>query len=184
MSTGLCRQHLRALGKPTYANAVSTIPFISYQIPKHLTCVCDIRSLALELIQKHLETSRAFVDAMLEVERMPFTQNTHYLQSQEDEWRAKYKNERLPDADSDVDEDDINEALSILARVGHAGLKEEDLGRLHAADEYQTEMDVMAEVRGYFQVSYKVFTISPCRHRITLTLSSPAEDNRQCTFLD
>lgn len=119
----------------------------------------DERSLALELIQKHLESSRAFVDAILEVERMPFTQNTHYLQTREDEWRAKYKDERLPNGVSDVDQNDINEVLSILARVGHAGLKEEDLGRLHAADEYQTEMDVMAEVRGYFQVSYKVFTI-------------------------
>lgn len=125
------------------------------------------RSLALELIQKHLTSSRSFVDAILEVEHMPFTQNTHYLQSRADEWRAKYKDERLPNAGLDMDGNEINDALSLLARIGHPGLKEEDLGRLHPADEYQTEIDVMAEVRGYFQVSYKVFTMLPSHYHTT-----------------
>lgn len=134
----------------------------------------------MELIQFHLFSCRSFVDATLEVERMPYTQNTHYLQSSVDKWLAKYKTQRkeenpspalafaMPDFSPNsrkvngFDKSDnakqqyMREALAILARIGYPGLKEEDLGRLHAPDEYETELDVMAEVRGYFQVAYKV----------------------------
>jgi hypothetical protein len=43
-----------------------------------------------------------------------------------------------------------------LASIGYPGLSAEDLGKLNPPDEYETELRVMAEVRGYFQVSYKV----------------------------
>lgn len=135
------------------------------------------RLLTLELIQFHLFNCRSYVDATLEVERMPYTQNTHYLQSSVDKWLAKYKTQRkeenasamlaffsdiTPRKTNGLDKSDnakqqyMREALAILARIGYPGLKEEDLGRLNAPDEYQNELDVMAEVRGYFQVAYKV----------------------------
>lgn len=50
----------------------------------------------------------------------------------------------------------INTVLAGLASIGYTGLTEEDLGKLNPPDEYETELQVMAEVRGYFQVSYKV----------------------------
>ena len=50
----------------------------------------------------------------------------------------------------------INEILASLASIGYTGLTEDDLGKLNPVDEYETELHVMAEVRGYFQVSYKV----------------------------
>lgn len=40
--------------------------------------------------------------------------------------------------------------------MGDAGVRAEDLAKLNPPDEYETELRVMAEVRGYFQVSYKV----------------------------
>ncbi|KIM82118.1 hypothetical protein PILCRDRAFT_485567 [Piloderma croceum F 1598] len=49
----------------------------------------------------------------------------------------------------------INSVLALLAEVGYTGLNAEDLGKLNPPDEYETELHVMAEVRGYFQVSYK-----------------------------
>lgn len=49
----------------------------------------------------------------------------------------------------------------MLADIGHTGLNAEDLGKLNPPDEYETELRVMAEVRGYFQVSYKVRTRLP-----------------------
>jgi hypothetical protein len=52
----------------------------------------------------------------------------------------------------------INSVLALLAEVGYTGLNAEDLGKLNPPDEYETELHVMAEVRGYFQVSYKVRT--------------------------
>ncbi|KAH9928963.1 P-loop containing nucleoside triphosphate hydrolase protein [Fomitopsis serialis] len=47
------------------------------------------------------------------------------------------------------------EALSALAKLGYTGLTADDLGKLHPPDEYEEELNVMAEVRAYFQVSYK-----------------------------
>jgi hypothetical protein len=46
--------------------------------------------------------------------------------------------------------------LAALAEIGYVGLSKDDLGKLNPPDEYETELEVMAEIRGYFQVSYKV----------------------------
>ncbi|KAH9843658.1 P-loop containing nucleoside triphosphate hydrolase protein [Rhodofomes roseus] len=52
-------------------------------------------------------------------------------------------------------EQQMAEALAALARVGYTGLTADDLGKLKPPDEYEEELKVMAEVRAYFQVSYK-----------------------------
>ncbi|TFK69298.1 hypothetical protein BDN72DRAFT_768086 [Pluteus cervinus] len=49
----------------------------------------------------------------------------------------------------------LNALFVALADVGYHGLNEEDLARLNPPDEYETEMRVMAEVQGYFKVSFK-----------------------------
>ena len=46
--------------------------------------------------------------------------------------------------------------MASLAELGYRNITEEDLVRLNPPDEYETEMRVMAEVRGYFKVSFKV----------------------------
>lgn len=48
------------------------------------------------------------------------------------------------------------DALSALAKLGYVGLTADDLGKLNPPDEYEEELNVMAEVRAYFQVAYKV----------------------------
>ncbi|KAK0211639.1 P-loop containing nucleoside triphosphate hydrolase protein [Armillaria fumosa] len=53
------------------------------------------------------------------------------------------------------DKEKTDKALAALATLGFTGLTAEDLEKLHPVDEYETELKVMAEVRGYFQVSYK-----------------------------
>lgn len=47
------------------------------------------------------------------------------------------------------------EALALLAKLGYTGLTAEDLPKLSPPDEFEEELHVMAEVRAYFQVSYK-----------------------------
>ncbi|CAL1698678.1 unnamed protein product [Somion occarium] len=42
-----------------------------------------------------------------------------------------------------------------LARLGYAGVATEDFGKLNRRDEYEEELEMMAEVRAFFQVSYK-----------------------------
>lgn len=53
------------------------------------------------------------------------------------------------------------DALSALAKLGYVGLTVEDLGKLNPPDEYEEELNVMAEVRAYFQVAYKVCGACP-----------------------
>lgn len=54
------------------------------------------------------------------------------------------------------DVEKINAILGMLADIGYTGLNAEDLGKLNPPDEYESELRVMSEVRGYFQVAYKV----------------------------
>ncbi|KAH7912598.1 P-loop containing nucleoside triphosphate hydrolase protein [Hygrophoropsis aurantiaca] len=51
--------------------------------------------------------------------------------------------------------DTVNGVLAGLVSLGYTGITEDDLAKLRPSDEYETELRVMAEVRGYFQVSYK-----------------------------
>ncbi|KAI0673304.1 P-loop containing nucleoside triphosphate hydrolase protein [Trametes maxima] len=55
---------------------------------------------------------------------------------------------------SEKEKDTLKSALAELVRLGFP-VAEEDLGKLHPPDEYEEELEVMAEVRAYFQVSYK-----------------------------
>ena len=52
------------------------------------------------------------------------------------------------------------EALALLTKLGYKGLKVEDLGKLNPPDEFEEELQVMAEVRAYFHVAYKVSQVS------------------------
>ena len=47
-------------------------------------------------------------------------------------------------------------ALDLLSQIGYVGLTERDLVRLHPPDAFDEELCVMADVRAYFQVAYKV----------------------------
>lgn len=53
------------------------------------------------------------------------------------------------------DERAIRDALAALAKLG-LNVTEADLGKLNPPDEYEDELALMAEVRAYFDVSYKV----------------------------
>lgn len=46
--------------------------------------------------------------------------------------------------------------LASLARLGYHGLTPAVFGKLVPPDEYEKELEVMAEVRAYFKVAYKV----------------------------
>jgi len=57
---------------------------------------------------------------------------------------------------------DDDTLLAALAERGLVGLTIEDLGKLNPPDEFETELRIMAEVRGYFQVAFKVrIEVSP-----------------------
>ncbi|KAL0571650.1 hypothetical protein V5O48_010308 [Marasmius crinis-equi] len=252
---------------------------------RHRRLFEDVRNFVSELFDLHANSCLMFLEAVLEMEQTPATQNTHYLQTSKEKWLAKYKSARLntatpsrssaessrhpgdpsrppsvkndttpktatqttpvnfkvpsPTAQTDTkgtstpnsnassfgapkpsnwfaepssyanvfkpaasagsfsfsgttsqplqkaatpfsfesakpatpsissakspaldqlplpESDEANELLAMLAKFGFTHLSFEDLAKLKPGDEYETELDVMAEVRGYFQVAYK-----------------------------
>ncbi|KAK7044850.1 P-loop containing nucleoside triphosphate hydrolase protein [Favolaschia claudopus] len=49
------------------------------------------------------------------------------------------------------DAEKINNVLAQLADLGYTGITADDFGKLRQADQFETEIAVMSEVRGYFQ---------------------------------
>lgn len=88
----------------------------------------------------------------------PFTQNEHYLSDVRDKVLARLKDERKPPASSSLSESDRKTALlSVMSGLATLDIpaNEDDLPRL-LHDKYGTELVLMAEVRAYWQVAYKV----------------------------
>ncbi|KAJ7037326.1 P-loop containing nucleoside triphosphate hydrolase protein [Mycena alexandri] len=169
------------------------------------TCITDLAA-------KYFESCANFLLAMLEVEQMPFTQNSQYLQASTEKWLSRYKDERAakresngedaskprklggaqpsastprhaevfkfdtpassspkpqaegfsssprppsPSSTARTEGEKINNVLAQLAELGYPGVASEDLGKLRQVDEFETEITVMSEVRGYFECAYK-----------------------------
>ncbi|KAF7360170.1 hypothetical protein MVEN_00745500 [Mycena venus] len=51
--------------------------------------------------------------------------------------------------------DKVNNVLAELAELGYPGVMPEDFGKLRPVDEFETEIAVMSEVKGYFQCAFK-----------------------------
>lgn len=66
----------------------------------------------------------------------------------------------------------LERALGALKDLGFANLNESDLTRLTPVDPFEEELVVMADVRAYFQVAYKVNTISIVKLQPLLGLST------------
>jgi hypothetical protein len=58
----------------------------------------------------------------------------------------------LPSNTAGTDAEKINTVLALLAELGYPGVVPEDFGKLRPVDEFETEITVMSEVRGYFEV--------------------------------
>ncbi|KIJ68778.1 hypothetical protein HYDPIDRAFT_107023 [Hydnomerulius pinastri MD-312] len=59
-----------------------------------------------------------------------------------------------PEQEPEAEAEALRTVLANLAKLGHT-VTEEDLVKLLPSEEYEDELHVMAEVRGYFQVAYK-----------------------------
>ena len=86
--------------------------------------------------------------------------------------------------DSASDETTTAEVLAGLTRLGYTNVTREDLGKLCPPDEYEKEIMLMAEVRAYFHISYKVRPYSfyfSCNITISdfISYSVFVEDHRQ-----
>lgn len=133
----------------------------------------------MDLCDDQIQTAELAVKTILELEKNPlFTQNTHYLDSCRQKWLTHYTEVRLRpwryeirSAGPEIEDDSPvfssgrtvegyptpkDRALSALAEIGYKNLSGADLIRLAPPDRFSEELIVMADVRAYFQVSYKV----------------------------
>ena len=113
----------------------------------------------MEQLHLHSQLTTDHVQITLQLQSAPpFTQNTRYLAEKRDKQLAQYKRARQGRLQADVltpSAEKISEALSSLAKLG-LSVNEEDLGKLNPSDEFEEELELMAEVLAYFQVAYKV----------------------------
>lgn len=123
-----------------------------------------------EIIKEQLRilanNTQTQIAKMVALEDRPFTMNDHFLNEVRGKILAHLKETRYPStqvyrADR---QDRLNVVLGNLNYCGFEGVKETDLARLRPTDEYEAELDVMAEVRAYWQVAYKV-SEHPVSHR-------------------
>ncbi|KAM5536973.1 hypothetical protein V8D89_009302 [Ganoderma adspersum] len=116
-----------------------------------------VAPVVMEQLQTHASHAVSHIVTILLLEKAsPFTQNTHYLSEKRDAHLAQYKQARsgVEKSISQGHGEIVNDALSMLTKLGYT-VKVEDLGKLHPPDEYEQELELMAEVRAYFQVAYK-----------------------------
>ncbi|KAJ3825902.1 P-loop containing nucleoside triphosphate hydrolase protein [Lentinula raphanica] len=134
------------------------------------------------IIEQHmkdrLEATKDRIKWLLDLEYRPFTMNTHYLSDYKNKFLSHYKmcrleqgpNQRVHSAlqslqlqdvsrysNSDGPEDILRQILTALGRLGITA-DSTDLVKLLPEDEMKPALDIMAEVRAYFQVAYKRFT--------------------------
>jgi hypothetical protein len=136
-----------------------------------------------ELESRREEASRALEDTLSLETGPPFmTLNDHYYESTRQKWLIRYSYVRrrawfyrLPGTPQSEDEGSgpsaasythrphrppeesaESRALRALSELGYENLSLEDLSRLHPPDRFGEEITVMADVRAYWQVAYKV----------------------------
>lgn len=105
------------------------------------------------------------------MEKNPFTRNDHYFADYRDKFLTHYKSLRRQDSNtfvaqldkgqSAVDEafkQTLNTAMASIQGLGFHDFKPEDIPRLLPPDPCEAAIEIMADVRAYFQGAY---TCSP-----------------------
>jgi hypothetical protein len=145
-----------------------------------LTILCRI------LIQDHLKSCLAKtqerIDWLLNLEDKPFSLNTHYLSDYKSKFLAYYRGARRKNNHSDIMNSikahttstpsspivsskqtstslyGVSKVLSGLTEMGFNGVQANDLPKLLRADSMEPAVEIMADVRAYFQG--KLYTLS------------------------
>ncbi|KAH9485775.1 Interferon-induced GTP-binding protein Mx2 [Psilocybe cubensis] len=124
----------------------------------------SIRSIMRQHIEQCRSNAENKISWLLELEEDPFSLNTHYFADYKEKFLAYYKGERqrytgsgLMSTLSEENNPQIPQALAALAALGLQGLNIIDLQKLLPSDEMEPALNIMSDVRAYFQVAYKRF---------------------------
>ncbi|KAF8510294.1 P-loop containing nucleoside triphosphate hydrolase protein [Hysterangium stoloniferum] len=150
--------------------------FLKDLIKKDFGRFFDLETQVRELVNAQVDictnNTKAILSTILECELSPFTQNSHYYQTCRGKFLAHFRAvraeylERKSSQEERADSEHGNtlgsritpllqrEALAALAKLGHH-VQASDLQKLIPSDPWEEEMTVAAEVRSYYQTSYK-----------------------------
>ena len=119
------------------------------------------RSITQTHVQKCADAAAHHIDLLLEDENEPFTMNTHYYAEYRSKFLNHYKSDRsrskssfirnLEDNNNSGITDAINETISSLARLGLHSVDASSLATLLPPDPMEPAIEIMANVRAYFQ---------------------------------
>ncbi|KAF9258360.1 hypothetical protein L218DRAFT_964522 [Marasmius fiardii PR-910] len=124
-----------------------------------------ISNIVQEHLRKRYEDTKERLQWLVKLETRPFTSNTHYFSDYRDRFLQFYKTARECDRNprflqmclNQAQSVEVRDTLSHLIKLGLSQIGARDLPRLLPADEMEPALKIMAEVRAYFQVSYKRF---------------------------
>ncbi|KAG8879139.1 hypothetical protein FRB97_001919 [Tulasnella sp. 331] len=138
-----------------------------------------VTSVASEEIRKRFQSMLLQIDNLCNSENTPYTQNDHYFFAYKSKLLGVYKevyrrsrneqgiisslqgfvpNMRPEEENQQKLYDNITAALTHLTALGYQGLTATDLTKLLPEDQNTPALEIMAEVRAYFQVAYKRFS--------------------------
>lgn len=105
------------------------------------------------------ENTLVQLNKLTDLDLRPFTMDDNHLNDSRGKILALLKDKRYPkptESELSDREEHIRAALANFGMIGYSGLNKDDLTKLRPTDDYETELDVMAETRAYWQVAYKV----------------------------
>lgn len=127
-------------------------------------------------IEKCADAAAGHIDSLLEEEKEPFTMNEHYFSDYRSKFLEFYRDARRSAKSQFIrnlenrDDGDMMAAMSeTLRSLVSMGLPEEQadaslLAKLVAADPMDPAIEIMADVRAYFQGSSGIFSLLVCLH--------------------
>ena len=125
----------------------------------------------LSHIQKCADTAAQQIGLLLVDEHEPFTSNVHYYTEYRKKFLDHYKRERLMltnpimrnfDPETSKMKNVLNEAISALTKLG-LSVDSSSLAALLPPDPMETGIEIMADVRAYFQ-GRECFSVDSAYH--------------------
>ena len=113
-------------------------------------------------VEKCADAAAQRIDSLLEEEKEPFTMNEHYFMEYRSKFLAYYKKARqkesqfIKNIENKTDGNMVtymNNAISYLTAMGAQGLDSTSLAKLLPSDPMDPAVEIMADVRAYFQGS-------------------------------
>jgi hypothetical protein len=124
-----------------------------------LTC---LRHIVQNHLQKCADAAEQHINSLLEEEQEPFTMNEHYFMEYRSKFLGYYKGIRQKsrsnfienlESNSEWAKNSFNKVVSGLAELDLHSVDRSVLPRLFPPDPMETAIEIMAEVRAYFQGS-------------------------------